>query len=203
MNGQVEYVLEGNINYTGAVIKWLVEDMELLSSSQEAGVIAASVESAGGVHLIPAFTGLGAPYFNDAVRAAVVGMGRGTKKAHLVRAAEECIAYQIRDVVEGINAVVPKPLSLLRVDGGPTRDNFLMRFQADILGLDLEISGIEELSGAGAAYCAAIGAGLATREQLFSQNRMRRVQPSMNRQEADTLYRQWREAVASIAVVTT
>jgi glycerol kinase len=199
MNGLVEYVLEGNINYTGAVIKWLVEDMELLASPADAGKIAASVESSGGVFLVPAFTGLGAPYFNDVVRAAVIGINRGTKKAHLIRAAEECIAFQIRDVVEEINAAVKKPLELLRVDGGPTKDPFLMQFQADILGIDVDINGTGEVSGAGAAYCAAIGAGFSDREKLFSQSRMRRVSASMGKARADSVYRCWREAAAGVA----
>jgi glycerol kinase len=201
MNGSVEYVLEGNIFYTGAVIKWLVEDMELLKSSAEAGKIAAAVENSGGVFLVPAFTGLGAPYFNDTVRAAVIGIGRGTKKAHLIRAAEECIAYQIRDVVEEINAACTQPLELLRADGGPTKDSFLMQFQADILGIDLDINGTEELSGAGAAYCAAIASGLSDREKLFSQSRMSRVHPSMDRADAESLYRRWKAAVAGVAAL--
>jgi glycerol kinase len=199
MNGSVEYVLEGNINYTGAVIKWLVDDMELLDSPQNAGKTAATVDSAGGVYLIPAFTGLGAPYFNDAVRAAVVGINRGTKKAHLIRAAEECIAYQIRDVVEGINAMIPVPLSTLRVDGGPARDRFLMQFQADILDLDLEINSTGELSGAGAAYCAAIGAGISDRNGLFSQNNITKIHPDMDRKKREKLYQGWLRAVAGTA----
>jgi glycerol kinase len=198
MGKKIDYVLEGNINYTGAVIKWLVDDLGLIASSKEAGALAASVDSAQGVHLIPAFSGLGAPYFNDRVRAAITGMSRGTKKAHIVRAAEECIAYQIKDVVESINAVTPQPLSLLRVDGGPTRDAFLMQFQADMLGIDLEISGIEELSGAGAAYCAAIGAGLSTAERLFAANNMRRIRPVMDRTTAQRLYQAWIDAVKMI-----
>ena len=121
MNNKIEYVLEGNINYSGAVIKWLAEDIELLPDPKSAGGIARTVPNTGGVYLVPAFSGLGAPYFISEARAAFVGMNRSTKKAHLIRAAEECIAYQIRDVVEAINGSISRPLSVLRVDGGGQR----------------------------------------------------------------------------------
>jgi glycerol kinase len=199
MKGSVPFVLEGNINYSGAVIKWLVEDMELLKKAGDAGEIASSVEDTGGVYLIPAFSGLGAPYFKDTARAALLGMNRGTKKAHLIRAAEECIAYQIRDVVEVMNASSPRPLSVLRIDGGGNRDKFLLAFQAGILGVDLEINENGELSGAGAAYNAAIGAGLASMEQLVSHNQVNSVHPVMDVEKRNRLYQGWRRAVAAAA----
>jgi glycerol kinase len=202
MKGSAPFVLEGNINYSGAVIKWLVEDMELLKKAGDAGEIASSVGDTGGVYLIPAFSGLGAPYFKDTARAALLGMNRGTKKAHLIRAAEECIAYQIRDVIEVMNASSPRPLSVLRIDGGGSGDKFLLSFQADILGVDLEISENGELSGAGAAYNAAIGAGLASMEQLVAHNRVRSVRPAMDGEKRDRLYQGWRRAVAAAADFT-
>jgi len=199
MKGSVNYVLEGNVNYTGAVIKWLVEEMELISSPKEAAILAASVKDTGGVYLVPAFTGLGAPWFKDSVRAALIGLNRGSQKAHLIRAAEECIAYQIRDVVEAINASIPQPLSSLRLDGGPTSDLFLMQFQADILGMELQISGTEELSGAGAAWCAALGMGITFPEKLFSQGRFTTVCPSMDERQRERLYKGWKRAVTGVA----
>lgn len=202
MKGSVPFVLEGNINYSGAVIKWLVEDMELLNKPGDAGEIASSVEDTGGVYLIPAFSGLGAPYFKDTARAALMGMNRATKRAHLIRAAEECIAYQVRDVVEVINGASPQPLSVLRIDGGGSRDTFLLAFQADILGVDLEINENSELSGAGAAYNAAIGAGLASMDQLVSHNRVTRLRPSMDGEKRNRLYEGWRRAVAASAGFT-
>ncbi len=194
LDNQVTYVLEGNINYTGAVTKWLVEDVELVLSSKEAGTIARTVDSTGGVYLVPAFSGLGAPYFNSDARAALVGMNRATKKAHIVRAAEECIAYQIKDVVEAMGA----PLSVLRADGGPTRDQFLMQFQADMLNIPIEISETEELSGLGAAYCAAIGAGLNTRETLFKNQTRRTITPTMKSEQRRALYEGWKNAIKQI-----
>ncbi|MCL2478706.1 MAG: FGGY-family carbohydrate kinase, partial [Treponema sp.] len=199
MQGSVDYVLEGNINYTGAVIKWLAEEMELISSPKEAAILAASVNDNGGVYLVPAFSGLGAPWFRDSVRAAVIGLNRSSRKAHLVRAAEECIAYQIRDVTEIIKASVSRPFSSLRLDGGPTADQFLMQFQADILGMDLFINNTTELSGAGAAYCAAAGIGIASAETLFKHGSFRAVHPAMDEIQREKLYQGWKKAVASVA----
>lgn len=199
MAGQVDYALEGNINYSGAIIKWLAEEVGLIDAPGEAGPIAASVTDTGGVYLIPAFSGLGAPWFSDNARAAIVGMNRGTGKARIVRAAEESIVYQIKDVIQAINASTGRPLSQIRADGGATRDAFLMQFQADLLGIDLRISGVEELSGAGAAYCAALGAGLSSKEKLFSGAEARLVRPAMAAAEAERRYRGWRNAVSLIA----
>ncbi len=194
LDNHVTYVLEGNINYTGAVTKWLVEDVELIASSKEAGTIAQTVDSTGGVYLVPAFSGLGAPYFNSNARAALVGMNRATKKAHIVRAAEECIAYQIKDVVEAMGA----SLSVLRADGGPTKDGFLMQFQADMLNIPIEISETEELSGLGAAYCAAIGAGVSDRETLFKNQTRRTLKPVMENEQRNALYQGWKNAIKQI-----
>jgi glycerol kinase len=126
-------------------------------------------------------------------------MNRGTGKAQIVRAAEESIAYQIRDVIEAIKAATGRTLPLIKTDGGPTRDSFLMQFQADILGMELRISGIEVLSGAGAAYCAAIGGGVSTKEALFSDTSVRVIRPKMKAGEAEKLYSGWKKAAALIA----
>lgn len=159
MGGKVNYVLEGNINYTGSVIKWLVDDMKLLSSSKESGAIAAQADPEDGTYLVPAFTGLGAPYWKSDAKAIICGMGRGTGRAEIVKAAEESIGYQIGEIVhvmrgEGVT------LSELRADGGPTRDKYLMQFQSDILNIPVAVPEREELSGIGAAYCAGIAAGV-------------------------------------------
>lgn len=159
MDGKVSYVLEGNINYTGSVIKWLVEDVKLLASSKESGQIVAQADPEDGTYLVPAFTGLGAPYWKSDARAILCGMGRGTGRAEIVKAAEESIGYQIADIVhvmrgEGV------ALSELRADGGPTRDKYLMQFQSDIVNILVAVPEREELSGIGAAYCAGIAAGV-------------------------------------------
>lgn len=197
MNGNVEFVLEGNVNYAGAVTKWLVEDLELLQNSAQAGEIAATVDNTQGVYLVPAFSGLGAPYFNSKAKAILIGMNRTTKKAHIVRAAEECIAYQIADVVFVINSVAQCPMQRLCVDGGPTRDDFLMQFQADMLGLTVAINHTEELSAAGAAYCAALGSKISTTQELFSSARYTNIEPKMPQKYRKELYSGWKNAVLS------
>ncbi len=198
IGGQVQYVLEGNINYAGAVTKWLAEDIGLIACSGDAGALAQTVADTGGVYLVPAFTGLGAPYFNSDARAAFLGMNRGTNRAHLVRAAEECIAYQVRDVVEAMNACCGHAMQSLCADGGPTRDPFLMQFQADVLGIPLMINETEELSGMGAAWCAAIGAGLASRDAAFGGVSRREITPQMDEERRAACCSGWREAVRTI-----
>ena len=195
--GQMVYALEGNINYTGAVTKWLVEDLGLLAHSRDAGEIAAAVPSTEGVYLVPAFSGLGAPYFDDDARAILCGMNRTTRKAHVVRAAEECIAYQIADVVAAMDGGGRHPASLC-ADGGPTHDRFLMQFQADILGIPLEISRLEELSGAGAAYCAAIACGASDEKRIFAHREVQQIDPQMTREQREKLRRGWQQAVSLI-----
>jgi len=196
MNNQVEYVLEGNINYTGAVIQWLADDIGLIKDIGSTETPAKSVPDSGGVYLIPAFTGLGAPYFKNDARAAWLGMNRSTRREHLIRASLECIAYQIRDVVESINKCSTKPISILRADGGPTRNNFLMEFQSGILNIPVEISHTEELSAMGAAFCGAIGAGLVDKNTIFARQTRRRIESDMDDLTRNKLYYGWKEAVS-------
>ena len=178
MEGKVDYVLEGNINYTGAVTKWVVEELGLLSSSKEAGPVAQSADPADTTYLVPAFTGLGAPYWDSGAKAMLYGMSRTTGRAEIVKAAEECIAYQIADVLELMGQEAGVTIQELRVDGGPTKDKFLMQFQSDILGIPVAAPEREELSGMGAAFCAGIAAGVYTRE-IFQSVRRRRLAPEM------------------------
>lgn len=195
--GQVEYVLEGNINYTGAVTKWLVDQVELLESSKQAGEIAASVPDTGGVYLVPAFSGLGAPYWDGNARAILCGMTSATGKAQIVRAAEECIAYQVNDIVSLMKEQSGVGFRQLNCDGGPTRDRFLMQFQADVLDRPIFISKIEEASGAGAAYMAGISAGLYD-ESVLHQGGKQEYRPQMDSTRRDALLSGWKQAVALI-----
>lgn len=161
--GRVEYVLEGNLNYTGAVITWLKEDMKLIQTAGETEELALSANPADETYLVPAFTGLGAPYWDENARAAVIGMSRVTGKAELVRAALDCIAYQITDLIMAMEQDTGIPMKELRVDGGPTRNRYLMQFQSDISGKKLRIPAEEELSGIGGGlyggYCRRIISG--------------------------------------------
>lgn len=193
MNGNVDYVLEGNINYTGAVINWLRDDIGLIQDPAQVGELAQGVADNGGVYLVPAFSGLGAPYWNSRAQGMFCGITRKTKKAHLVRAAEECIAYQITDIVRqarkaGVN------LRELRTDGGPTRDAFLMQFQADQLGIPLYASHTRELSGAGVAFGAGLACGLYTPALLAAGRSATEYRPAGGEQAA-RWYAGWQRAV--------
>ena len=196
--GQVEYVLEGNINYSGAVIKWLVDDVQLIQTPEESALLSKSIEDTGGVYLVPAFTGLGAPYWNNEARAVFCGMNPTTKKAQLVRAAVECIAYQIRDVFEVIKESYRRPVPKIFGDGGATRNDFLMSFVSGILNIPIEVSQIEELSGAGAAYMAALSSGLSTEEQFFSKRSTKTYMPQMKKEVNEKLYSGWKAAVGML-----
>lgn len=193
-NGVVQYVLEGNVNYTGAVIKWLVDQVGLLQKSREAGEIAATTPSTGGVYLVPAFTGLGAPYWDSDARAILCGMNSATGKAEIIRAAEECIAYQVADIVGLMREQSGVDFIRLSGDGGPTRDCFLMQFQADMNGFPLEVSKIEEASGAGAAYMAGISVGLYD-DSVLDRDGQTIYSPQMSSEEKNALRAGWVRAV--------
>ncbi len=197
MNRKVDYVFEGNINCTGATIKWLVDDLKLLASSKEAGGIAASIDDTGGVYLVPAFVGLGAPYWDSEARASIQGMTRGTGKAHLVRAAEESIAYQIKDIVDLMAQESSVSLGELRVDGGPTKDDFLMQFQSDVLGVDVVRNRIEELSALGSAYMAGLAVGIWRNLEGIQSLRIQDAvfHSQMDETRREKLYQGWKKAV--------
>ncbi|MCL2035252.1 MAG: glycerol kinase GlpK [Oscillospiraceae bacterium] len=198
MSGRTEYVLEGNINYTGAVIKWLVEDMGLITASNESGKLAAQTRHVDGLYLVPAFSGLGAPYWDGAARGILCGLTRGVGRAEIVRAAEECIAYQIADILYLMAEDTGRKIETLRVDGGPTADRFLMQFQADILGCLVRVPAVEELSGAGAAYAAGIAMGFYEQDSLFANPPRAEYAPQMDATTREQYYRGWQNAVQMI-----
>lgn len=197
MEGKVDYVLEGNINYTGAVTKWVVEELGLLSSSKEAGPVAQSADPADTTYLVPAFTGLGAPYWDSGAKAMLYGMSRTTGRAEIVKAAEECIAYQIADVLELMGQEAGVAIQELRVDGGPTKDKFLMQFQSDILNLPVAAPEREELSGMEAAFCAGIAAGVYSKE-IFQAVRRSRFLPVMEAALRRKKREGWKQAVETL-----
>lgn len=197
MEGKVDYVLEGNINYTGVVTKWVVEELGLLTSSKEAGPVAQSADPADTTYLVPAFTGLGAPYWDSGAKAMLYGMSRTTGRAEIVKAAEECIAYQIADVLELMGQEAGVAIQELRVDGGPTKDKFLMQFQSDILNLPVAAPEREELSGMGAAFCAGIAAGVYSKE-IFQAVRRSRFLPVMEAALRRKKREGWKQAVETL-----
>jgi glycerol kinase len=195
IDGHVEYVLEGNLNYTGAVIKWLVDELGLLASSKDAEKLAREARQVEGLYLVPAFSGLGAPYWDGNARAMICGLDRTCGKAEIVRSAEECIVYQITDILSLMKAAAGLDIQILRVDGGPTRDSFLMQFQADMAGARVFVPSIEELSGMGAAYAAGISLGLYNPDEIFNRSAGMEYTPAMDEQKRNALYDGWLKAV--------
>jgi len=197
INGSVTYVYEGNIHCTGGTIKWLQDDLELIKSDSEAEIIARQVPSAEGVYLVPAFAGLGAPYWNNEARAIICGMTRGSKKAHVVRAALEAIAYQVKDLVDLMTERSGIKLKELRVDGGPVKNNLLMQFQADMLQSNINRSEIPEASALGVALVAGLSTGIwKNMDELISlRSDGDIIKGEMAREKADELYNGWKRAV--------
>ena len=191
------YALEGNINVTGAAVQWLADFIGLEGPAAVAA-LAEQVESTDGVYLVPAFAGLGAPHWDDQARGLVSGLTRGSTLQQLARAAIESIAYQVHDVFEAMQASAGGALSVLMVDGGVTRNEQLMQFQADILGVPVQRNDTAELSAVGAAYLAGLATGVwASTDELSALPRsIVRFEPSMAATERTRLVDGWHEAVA-------
>ena len=198
MNGMVKYVLEGNINYTGAVISWLKDQVGLVHDVVEPVALAEQANPADHTYLVPAFSGLGAPYWRSDATAAFCGMTRTTGKAELVRAALASIAYQIADIVFLMKDASGIEKTELRVDGGPTENRWLMQFQSDILQSDVHVPQAQELSGIGAAYAAGIGAGVFVAETVFSGMKYGTFTPKMEKAEQVEKYCGWKNAVRMV-----
>lgn len=198
LDGKVNYVLEGNINYTGAVITWLKDDLELITSPSETEQLAREANPADKSYLVPAFTGLGAPYWESEATGIITGMTRTTKRREIVRAALDCIAYQITDVIEAMSSESGINISELRVDGGPTQNKYLMQFQSDISHVTVQVPSSEELSGIGAAYAAGIAAGIYNKEEILNKMTRTRFTPQMQKKERDQKYTGWKNAIQQV-----
>ena len=192
-----EYALEGSVFIAGAVVQWLRDGLKLIRSASEVEDLAASVADNGGVYLVPAFAGLGAPHWDAYARGAIVGLTRGSNRNHLVRAALESMAYQTRAVVDCMAADSGIRPEALRVDGGAARNNFLCQFQADILGIAVERPATSESTALGAAYLGGLATGFWKDEpELGRQFKIaRRFEPSMSASRREELYAGWRRAV--------
>lgn len=196
MGGKVNYVLEGNLNYTGAVITWLENDMKLISSPNETEKLAREAAE-DNLYLIPAFSGLGAPYWDSRATAALIGMTRITGRAEVVRAGLECTAYQITDIIRAMSEDAGVKVEELRVDGGPTRNSYLMQFQSDIANSIVQIPDSEELSGIGPAYAAGLALHVWS-EKVFDNLSRRKYEPQMDHWIREKKYTGWKEAVSNI-----
>ncbi len=198
VKGQTQFALEGNVSMTGSAVRWVGEFLELAKPTEDAVRLAATVKDSGGVYFVPAMVGLGAPHWDTEVRGALIGLGRDSKSGHMARAAIEAIAFQIRDVLEAMEMVAGHELSVLRADGGATRNDELMQFQADVLGRAVVRSETEELSALGAAWMAGLALGwwgsLGEFEALVREPI--RFVPKMVTEERERRYRGWKDAVA-------
>ena len=197
INGVTEYALEGSIFVAGAAIQWLRDGLKIIEASADSEYFAAKVSDAGGVYVVPAFVGLGAPYWNMKARGAIFGLTRGAGKSHLIRATLESLAYQTKDVLAAMESDSGISLQSLKVDGGATANDLLMQFQADILGTAVERPVITETTAMGAAYLAGLATGFwSNRDELKKQWQIdRRFESSMESEVRDRLYRGWKKAV--------
>ena len=197
MDGKVQYALEGSVFVGGAVIQWIRDELRLISDARDAEYYASKVPDTGGVYLVPAFTGLGAPHWDMYARGALVGLTRGTKREHIIRAAQESIAYQVFDLVEAMEKDTGIPLSALNADGGASRDRFLKQFQADILNKPVHRPAIRETTALGAAYLAGLAVGLwQDKEEIRAMRSLsQQYQPQMEEERRQRLLRGWHKAV--------
>ncbi|WP_321345425.1 glycerol kinase GlpK [uncultured Draconibacterium sp.] len=197
LDKKIFYVYEGNIHSTGDTINWLKNDLELIQDASETEELALSVDDNNGVYFVPAFVGLGAPYWDNSARACLSGMARNTKKAHVVRAVLESIAYQVKDLISLMEEKGEIQLQELRVDGGPTKNSFLMQFQSDMLERTVVRSEIEEVSALGATFMAGIATGFWKDLDEISSLRESAViyNSNMEDEKRDALYSGWKKAV--------
>jgi glycerol kinase len=198
--GGPAYALEGSIFIAGAAIQWLRDGLGLIKKAAESERLAKRVDSTLGVYLVPAFVGLGAPYWDPDARGALVGLTRGVTRAHVVRAALESLAFQTRDVVDAMAADAGESLRALRVDGGAAANNFLMQFQADLLGVPVERPTVVETTAMGAAFLAGLGVGFWRSQADLARARRvdRRFRPRMRPEAREALHHGWQEAVARV-----
>jgi glycerol kinase len=192
----VTYAMEGSIFVTGAAVQWLRDALGVIERAEETEELAASLDSNDGVYLVPAFVGLGSPYWDSYARGTITGLTRGTGRAHLARAALESIAYQTLDAVRAMEKATGKPLEELRADGGATSNAWLMQFQADLLGVPVVVPEVSETTAMGAAFLAGVATGVWTEEGVRAMWREgARYEPSMADSTRETLVEGWHDAL--------
>jgi len=196
IDGKVEYALEGSVFIAGAAIQWLRDEMKILDSAPDSEYFTSKVNDNGGVYVVPAFAGLGAPYWDMYARGAIFGLTRGANKYHIIRATLESLAYQTRDVLEAMEKDSGIQLKTLRVDGGACANNFLMQFQADILNTPVERPEIIETTALGAAYLAGLAVGFWKKEEIKDRWQLNQAfKVEMESEQRQNLYSNWQKAV--------
>lgn len=199
LDGQTHYALEGSIFVAGSAVQWLRDGLKMFKKASESEQMAVDAKTTGGVYVVPAFTGLGAPYWDQEVRGAMFGLTRGTERGHIIRATLEAIAYQTKDVVDTMVKDTQLPLTALTVNGGASRNNFMMQFQADILQTPIKRAAMEETTALGAAFLAGLAVDFwEDQDELRKLSRIGdQFDPQMDPQEATDLYRGWQRAIAA------
>ena len=198
IDGKVEYALEGSVFIAGAAVQWLRDELRIINDAAETEKLAMSVPDNGGVYFVPAFVGLGAPYWDPTARGTIVGLTRGANRAHLARAALEAMAYSTRDVLECMQKDSGRTLRSLKVDGGAVRNRFLLQFQSDVLGVPVIRPKVNETTALGAAYLAGLAVGYWKNRRTVTENWNEDVRrkPRLSKARRDALYRAWGRAVA-------
>ncbi|QUR93575.1 glycerol kinase GlpK [Macrococcoides canis] len=202
IDGKVNYALEGSIFVAGSALQWLRDGMRMIQSAPQSEDYATQVTDADGVYVVPAFVGLGTPYWDSEARGAVFGLTRGTQKEHFIRATLESLAYQTRDVLDAMEKDSKIEVKTLRVDGGAVKNNFLMQFQSDILDVPVERPEINETTALGAAYLAGLAVGYwESKEEIRDRwNLEKQFDPKMDEQTREDLYKGWQTAVKATQV---
>ena len=196
LDGKVQYALEGSVFIAGAAIQWLRDGLKIIDAAPDSEYFAQKVEDTAGVYVVPAFAGLGAPYWDMYAKGAIFGLTRGTSKAHLIRATLQSLAYQSKDVMQAMEQDAGIELKKLRVDGGASANNYLMQFQSDILGTDVQRPKVIETTALGAAYLAGIASGIYSQSQIAENWQIDHdFSPEMTNEERDKRYKKWLKAV--------
>lgn len=199
LDNKINYALEGSIFVAGSAVQWLRDGLQIIQTAAETESLAGSVDSTAGVYFVPAFVGLGAPYWDDRARGSLFGLTRGTTRAHIVRATLESLAYQTKDVLDAMCKDAEMDLTALKVDGGAVANNFLMQFQSDMLGVDVERPVIGETTALGVAYLAGLATGFWKDMEDVKNHWVldRKFLPQITAEEANTLYAGWKKSVAA------
>ncbi len=202
LDGKVEYAMEGSIFVAGSAIQWLRDGLKILENAPQSEEYAQRVTDSSGVYMVPAFVGLGTPYWDSDARGAMFGLTRGTEREHIVRATLEALAYQTKDVVDAMVEDANMDLKSLRVDGGAVKNDFLMQFQSDMLGVSVERPAVTETTALGAAYLAGLAVGYwESKEELKQHWKMEKnFDPEMDEKEKEALYRGWKKAIEATQV---
>ena len=196
INNKVYYALEGSVFIAGAAVQWLRDGLKIIDNAQETEFYANQIKEESSVYVVPAFSGLGAPYWDMDARGAIFGLTRDTGKNHLIKATLESIAYQSKDLINAMQDDSKVKLNSLKVDGGASANNYLMQFQADILDTNVERAEIIESTALGAAYLAGIGIGLWSKEDILKNRKIdKKFNPNMEKQKRDKLYKNWKKAI--------